>query len=310
MACRRQGGRRKTVAPKKAAAEAPAKRQRGHRGPSAGERAASIALRFVVPAVVIAAAIGLLVMFWTGQKAEAPELRAAIVDQLGMSEPNPQFVQTVTTTLEQAGYAVDYYPPEQVTVDFYRQLPSQKYVLIVFRVHIARFDEQNLTIDDPVRRQAIINAFSASAFLFTSEQYDSSKYPDDRENLRLFAVRNLAGSGDIRYFGISPRFIKVMQGSFQKAVMILMGCDGLLFDGTAQAFVDKGAGAVIGWDSLVSGPHTDKATQALIQKLVAEGLPVGEAIRRTMAEVGSEPAYGNSLKVYPANAGGRTLPRG
>lgn len=298
------------MAPKKAVPEMPAKRRRGRRGQSAGQRAASIVLRFVVPAVFVAAAVGLLVTFWTGREAEAPELRAAIIDQLGLNEPNPEFVQTATSTLEQAGYTVDYYPPEQVTVDFYRQLPKQKYILIVFRVHIARFDAQNLTMEDPVRRQAILDAFAEGAFLFTSEQYDNTKYPEDREKLRLFQVRNLAGSGDTRYFGITPRFIESMRGSFEKTVIVLMGCDGLLFDGTAQAFIDKGVGAVVGWDGLVSAAHTDKATQSLLQKLVPEGMPLGEAIKRTMAEVGAEPAYGNSLKVYPQDAEDRTLPRG
>jgi len=298
------------MAPKKAVSETPTRRRRGRRGQSARQRAASVLLRFVMPAVFIVAAVVLLVTFWTGREAEAPELRAAIVDQLGLNEPNPEFVQTATSTLQRAGYTVDYYPPEQVTVDFYRQLPKQKYVLIVFRVHIARFDAQYLTMEDPVRRQAILDAFANGAFLFTSEQYDKTKYPDDRENLRLFQVRNLTGSGDTRYFGISPRFIEVMQGSFEKAVIVLMGCDGLLFDGTAQAFMDKGAGAVVGWDGLVSGSYTDQATQALLQKLAAEGLPLGEAVQRTMAEVGLEPAYNSSLKVYPPDAGDRTLPRG
>ena len=297
------------MAPKKAATEMPAKRRRGRRRQSGGQRAGSIILRFVVPAVFVAAAVALLVTFWTGREAEAPELRAAIVDQLGLNEPNPEFVQTATSVLEQAGYTVDYYPPEQVTVDFYRQLPKQNYLLIIFRVHIARFDEQSLTMEDPVRRQAILDAFASGAFLFTSEQYDKTKYPEDREKLRLFQVRNLSGSGDTRYFGITPRFIQSMAGSFDKTVIVLMGCDGLLFDGTAQAFVDKGAGAVVGWNSLVSAPHTDKATQTLLQKLISERLSLGEAVKRTMSEVGSEPGYNNTLKVYPQDAEDRTLPR-
>ena len=298
------------MAPKKTTSQAPTKRRRGRRRQSFRQRAASTTLRFLLPAVAVVAAIALLVTFWTGQKAEAPDLRAAIVDQLGLNEPNPEFAQNATAMLEEAGYTVDYFPPEQVTVDFYRQLPQQDYLLIVFRVHIARFTEEGLTMADPERRQAILDAFGSSVFLFTSEQYDSAKYSEDRDKLRLFAVRNLTGSGDTRYFGITPRFIQSMQGDFDKTVVVLMGCDGLLFDGTAKAFVDKGAEAVIGWDSLVSAPHTDKAVESLLRKLVRERLTLGEAIRRTMAEVGSEPAYDNALKAYPEEAKDRTLPRG
>jgi hypothetical protein len=297
------------MAPKKSTPEAPVKRRRGRRQ-SGWQRAGSILLRFVLPATFIAAAMALLVTFWTGREAEAPELRAAIVDQLGATDPNPEFVEAATGMLQQAGYAVDYYPPEQVTVDFYRQLPEQKYLLIVFRVHIARFDEESLTMEDPVRRQAILDAFAEGAFLFTTEQYDRSKYAEDRAELRLFQVRNLSGSGDVRYFGITPRFIEATQGRFDKTVILLMGCDGLLFDGTAKAFVDKGAEAVVGWDSLVSASHTDKAIQALLQKIVSGRLPLGEAISQTMTEIGSEPEYGNDLKVYPQDAQDVVLPRG
>ena len=298
------------MAPKKAAIDTPTKRRRGRRKRGVGQRAGSIGLRFVLPAVLVMGAVALLATFWTGQKAEAPELRAAIVDQLGLNEPNPEFAESATSMLEQAGYTVDYYPPEQVTVDFYRQIAKQKYLLIIFRVHIARFTEEGLTMADAERRQQILDAFGKSVFLFTSEQYDSSKYADDRENFRLFSVRNLTGSGDTRYFGITPRFIQSMPGKFDKTVVVLMGCDGLLFDGTAKAFVDKGADAVIGWDSLVSAPHTDKAVKDLLQNLLTERLSLGGAVKRTMSEVGSEPAYDNALKVYPADAESKTLPRG
>jgi hypothetical protein len=303
------------MAPKKSPPEAPAtprKRRRGRGKQSGGQRWLSVFLRFVLPATLVLAAVALLVIFTMGgQKAEVPELRAAIVDQLGLNEPDAEFVQSARSTLEQAGYTVDYYPPEQVTVDFYRSLPKQKYSLIVFRVHIARFDEASLTMDDPQRRQAMIDAFGQSVFLFTSEQYDSSKYSDDRQNLRLFQVRNLTGTGDTRYFGITPHFIvDSMQGDFSKTVVLLMGCDGLLFDGTAKAFVDKGAQAVVGWNSLVSGPHTDRATESLLQKLVPQKLSLGEAVKRTNSEVTPEPAYNNALKIYPEKAADLVLPRG
>ena len=67
--------------------------------------------------------------------------------------------------------------------------------------------------------------------------------------------------------------------------------------------MEKGAKAVIGWDALVSAAQTDAATERLLQHLVAEGLPMGEAVQKTMAEVGTDPSYGASLRVYPRDAG-------
>lgn len=43
--------------------------------------------------------------------------KAAIVDQLSLTYPNQTFTQTATNTLKQAGYSVDYYPGEEVTVE-------------------------------------------------------------------------------------------------------------------------------------------------------------------------------------------------
>jgi hypothetical protein len=82
-----------------------------------------------------------------------------------------------------------------------------------------------------------------------------------------------------------------------------MGCDGLRSDAAARAFVDKGAGAVVGWDGAVSAAHTDEATERLLQHLVSEGLTVGEAVAKTEADVGPDPSYGSKLVLYPAEAG-------
>ena len=159
-----------------------------------------------------------------------------------------------------------------------------------------------------MKRQQILDAFGNEAFLFSSEEYDSSKYTDERAQYRLFAVRNLAGSGDTRFFGIAPQFIESsMQGKFNNTTIVLMGCDGLTFDTTAKAFLKKGAGVVIGWNSLVSATHTDAAMQSLLPKLVSQKLTFGQAISQTMAEIGKDPSYDNALEVYPPDAESRTL---
>lgn len=242
-----------------------------------------------------------------GQSSEHRELRAAIVDQLALTEPDPDFASAATRTLEQAGYTVDYYPGEQVTVEFYRDLPTLKYDLLVMRAHTARFEAESLTLSDPVRRQQVLDAFGQDVFFFTAEPYDKTKYAEERANFRLFAVRYRQG-GDTLYFGVTPYFIQSsMQGSFDGATIIMMGCDGLLFENTPKALVERGAKAVIGWDSLVSATETDAATERLLQHLAAEGLPLGEAVQKTMAEVGKDPSYGASLRVYPREAASLTI---
>ena len=79
-----------------------------------------------------------------------------------------------------------------------------------------------------------------------------------------------------------------MQGKFNNTTIVLMGCDGLTFDTTAKAFVKKGAGVVIGWNSLVSASHTDAAIQSLMPKLASQKLTFSQAISQTMAEIGKD----------------------
>jgi uncharacterized membrane protein len=186
--------------------------------------------------------------------------KAAIVDQLSLTEPNPAFAEETTAVLRDAGYDVDYYPGEKVTVDFYRNLPSHGYDLIVLRNHSARRPD---------------------SALFTSEVYDPGKYVDEQNDLRLVKVSYPSG-GDI-YFGVRSDFITTsMKGRFDGTTIVLMGCNGLTTSRTAEAFVEKGAKAVVGWSELVSADHTDEATEHLLQHLVADGEDADEAVAEAM----------------------------
>jgi len=51
-----------------------------------------------------------------GDDGDGPR-RAAIVDQLSLSSPNPEFVQESIILLERNNYEVDYFPGEEVTVE-------------------------------------------------------------------------------------------------------------------------------------------------------------------------------------------------
>ena len=45
--------------------------------------------------------------------------------------------------------------------------------------------------------------------------------------------------------------------------------------------------------------HTDAATQRLLEKLLPQGLAVGDAVTQTAAELGPDPWYGAELRVLP-----------
>lgn len=238
--------------------------------------AGSIAIAAVVAAVSLSVA----------RSGEESKPSAAIVDHLSLTFPNPDFVEATTATLEEAGYAVDYYPGEEVTVDFYRDLPTHGYDLLILRVHSARIH--------PDWRER----FPDQAVLFTSEPYTVSKYLEEQMAGHLLEAYSQEGAGP--YFGIGSGFIESdMRGDLKGATVVIMGCHGLYTDATAEAFLKRGAKAVVGWDGYVSASYTDEATERLLQHLLRDNLTVREAIRQVTAEVGPDPSYGSTLLSLP-----------
>jgi hypothetical protein len=219
-----------------------------------------------------------------------PPAKAAIVDHLSLTEPNPAFVKECKAILEGAGFAVDYYQGEQVTVELYRNLPTHAYKLIILRVH-----------------SAYIHKYLSLA-MFTSEPYSKQRYVYEQ-------LRNRVASGYIpsdskkapRYLVITDKFVRFsMKGSFDDAVIIMMGCTGIKRC-AATAFLQKGAKAYIGWDGLVSAPHTDRATIQLLKHLLREKQTIGNAVIQSFNDVGREPEYQSTLLFWPIEAGKYTV---
>lgn len=217
---------------------------------------------------------------------------AAIVDQLSLTVPNADFVASATRLLEQAGYAVDYYSGEQVTVDFYRNLPTLDYELIILRVHSGMARELGATFGD-TREMGFVA-------LFTGEAYREDKYLKERKKGLVGRATYYVGAPPV--FAIGSHFVEEsMRGRFNQTIIILTGCEGLKSQRTAQAFLNKGAQAFVGWTDMVSASHTDAATKRLLEKLLVEGLTVENAVAQTTAEVGPEPSSGAQLRVLLDN---------
>ncbi|MEX2390969.1 MAG: hypothetical protein WD904_05170 [Dehalococcoidia bacterium] len=260
-------------------------------------RAPAAASRPILPAllgggVVIAlvAAVALFVVFSGGDddggSGDATK-SAVIVDQLTLTQPNPDFVSEARGVLAEAGYSVDYYAGEDVTVDLYRDLPNRGYDLVLLRVHAGITTEVDAATGEQTGTEYVS--------LFTGEPYDETKYSQEQLN-RLGRATYVEGGDPL--FGIGPEFVQEsMEGDFGGAVVVMMGCDGLRSQRTAQAFLDRGASAFVSWTKPISGPHTDEATEKLLQRLLIDGIPIEEAVAQTAAEVGPDPTYKGELRV-------------
>jgi hypothetical protein len=222
------------------------------------------------------------------------QLKAAIVDQLSLTFPNQTFIEASADTLTEAGYTVDYFSGENVTAEFFTNLPSYEYRIVILRIHSSTTTAEKA---------------QESLAIFTSERYSSSKYLSMQIKGQLVSV---SFSEDemkrgVRYFGICPRFVsECMVGRFQNTVVITMGCQGLENTLMARAFVEKGAGVYVGWSQSVTASHTDAATGYLLQHFLTEKQTLKQALQETFKEVGFDPVYRSLLIYYPLNVGAQT----
>jgi hypothetical protein len=266
--------------------------EKRHRTQRARKRLLRKRVVLVLAALMASLIIGAVTFSFLRTNSTDRTPKIAIVDQLGTQWPDPVFNQTIQSILNQTGLRVDYYPSEDVTVDFYRNLPSHNYKLIVFRVHST--SETGSTDMPPW------------VVLFTSENYSNTAHVSEQLDMRLVYVKfpNL----DQLYFGITPTFIQnSIEGRFNDTTIIAMGCEGLNKTSMADAFIQKGAKAFISFDGPVSETYTDNATVYLLNHLVTENQTIQNAVKKTMNDVGPDPEYGSVLLYYPNNAGANLL---
>ena len=221
------------------------------------------------------------------------QLKAAIVDQLSLTFPNQTFIETATNTLKQAGYTVDYYPGEQVTVEFYRNLPTSVYRIIILRVH------STATV--------VAQGAQRPVSLFTSEPYSMTKYVYEQLTEQIAKVAYNFPDPPY-YFAVAPAFVvSAMKDRFHDAIIIMMGCEGLDNPSMAKAFVEKGAKTYISWNGSVLASYTDQAVTHLLQQLFTKKETLEEAVDNTMSELGPDPEYKSQLLYYPLEVGDQTI---
>ena len=243
-----------------------------------------------------------------------PIRRAVLIDELAMFEPHPAFVHDVGAVLGAAGYRLTYVPSADVTVERLQALPGDGARLIILRAHAARIvaagrltDAAALFSSEPVD----LGRFDVSALrAIDASGLDDAGVPAEGSApvgaTRLSAeaadalvpVRRAVGTDMRPYLGLGARFVREqLRGRFRPdAVVVLMGCNTLRDQGLAQAFLDRGARAVIGWDGDVSAGHTDRATAALVAHL-ADHSSASDAVRAVALAVGPDPTSGANLVV-------------
>lgn len=246
----------------------------------------------IVAIILVSGFLAYSTLFPSSQTSET--LKAAIVDHLSLKYPNDTFIQTCTSILMNAGFAVDYYESSKVAVEFYRNLPTYGYDLVVLRVH-------SITHEPEVANYT---------GLFTTELWSETRYAYERATDQILGAALIPyHGGDPIYFAITSQFVKLsMSGKFNSTTIVMMGCSALTYTDMAEAFIEKGAKVSIGWNGLVLNTHTDYATTQLLKHLITEKQVIGQATSKTNEEVGPDPESNSTLTYYPAEAENYTIP--
>jgi hypothetical protein len=224
------------------------------------------------------------------------EFKAAIIDQLYLRQPNTEFVTQSKTLLESLGLKVDIWQGNDITVDFYRKLPSMGYRFVLLRVHsgtILELSGDNQTKELPY------------TYLFTAEKYSTSKYvPDQLSDRVAYAIME---EDTPEVFAVNSQFVRGAKGNFDNTFILSMGCESFRHDDLQQAFIAKGASMYIGWSDIVTLEHVDKVTLALLQDFCTGNTTIQRGVEDVTARLGVDPYFGSFLKFFPVEKATQTF---
>jgi hypothetical protein len=229
----------------------------------------------------------MLVPYSQSKADNSTELRAAIIDQVSFFEPDTGPISEVAAMLESAGFTVDVWQGESVTIDFYRELPLYGYKLIVFRTHMSFYYPGNIPDTSIIQGTA----------LFSGELYSTARHISDQLNDTVIKANITKDSPTV--FAVNSKFITdTMEGKFDDTVILMMGCTSYYLDDIANAFIQKGASTYIGWDGKVNLAHLDQVTLNLIDNIYVKHICIETSVTQTMSTLGPDPFCGAHLIYY------------
>lgn len=221
-----------------------------------------------------------------------PKPTAVIIDQLHDSIPNKYFQDKATQYLELAGYQVDISTTQDITVDFYKNLPSMNYKYIIIRTH---------GLEDP--------KYNNGTFLFTGEKYTINKYINEQfsgqigkgapiyDEERELDAEDYEKLEDQMYFLVGAKMVdELMVGEFSDSIILIGGCESLRNRDLADSLIMRGAEDVIGWDRTIGSIENDRILLKFLEKTLVDKEVIDEVVTGINTEFSSELQFSSKLR--------------
>ena len=244
--------------------------------------------------VLVVASIASIVgisAFFIFQEGEAQALsydgppKALIIDQLYDEIPNENFHKMATEYFQTAGYKVDIVTTKDITVDFFRNLPSMDYKFVIIRTHgannedgseVVLFTGEKYTEDKYIQEQLFGLVAKAAPILevdYATKSDEESNWVIVNDTYRYMSSPvEVSAHSDNAFFAISPKMIESMNGKFKDTIFLLGGCNTLSNPSMAKALVDHGASEVFGWNNKVGSTDNDNGILYFLQSYLTQDL--------------------------------------
>jgi len=221
-----------------------------------------------------------------------PRPLAVIIDQLHDSIPNVYFQEKATQYLELAGYQVDISTTQDITIDYYKNLPSMNYKYIVIRTH---------GLEDP--------KYNNGTFLFTGEKYTVNKYISEQlsgqigkgapiyDQERLLIEQENESLEDQMYFLVGAKMVdELMVGEFEDTVILIGGCESLRNRDLAESLIWRGAADVIGWDRTIGSIENDRIMLKFLEKTLVDKEIIDDVVIEINTDFSSDLQFSSKLR--------------
>ena len=171
-------------------------------------------------------------------------------------------IRSIIRNLQRAGFIVDYYKDNNVTIDLLKRLDNEEYGVIYINTH--GFVDSEGTV-----------------LIFTGENHTLGKEELYWKDIEEDRIRWFESQGNVMgYYYVTPSFFTLYGNDtgYHNALVFVDACHSANNTSMAEAFLDLGAGCYAGWTALVGVEYGVAMDGKFFKQICIDGETVEESI--------------------------------